>query len=203
MTVTVKEIIADTLQQTFVTGSQQGSGPDIVVGAHDWIGNLVQNGSIDPVNLTAAQKSSFEAAALKAVTFNGQVYGAPYAMENLALIRNTELAPTAPATIEDLVKAGQDLKAAGKVSEIMCLQVGAERRRLPHLPAVRLRRRLAVRRHLLRRPGPEERRGGLGRLGQGLHQAQGPGREGRRRAEDARSAARTPSPPSPARSARS
>jgi arabinogalactan oligomer/maltooligosaccharide transport system substrate-binding protein len=125
VTVTVKEIIADTLQQTFITGSQQGSGPDIVVGAHDWIGNLVQNGSIDPVNLTAAQKSSFEAAALKAVTFNGQVYGAPYAMENLALIRNTELAPTAPATIEDLVKAGQDLKAAGKVSEIMCLQVGS------------------------------------------------------------------------------
>ncbi len=124
VTVTVKEIIADTLQQTFVTGSQQGSGPDIVVGAHDWIGNLVQNGSIDPVNLTASQKSSFEAAALKAVTFNGQVYGAPYAMENLALIRNTELAPAAPASIEDLVKAGQDLKAAGKVSEIMCLQVG-------------------------------------------------------------------------------
>lgn len=125
VTVTVKEMIADTLQQTFVTGSQQGSGPDIVIGAHDWIGNLVQNGSIDPVNLTAAQKSSFEASALKAVTFNGQVYGAPYAMENLALIRNTELAPTAPATIEDLVKAGQDLVTAGKASEIMCLQVGS------------------------------------------------------------------------------
>ncbi len=125
VTVTVKEMIADTLQQTFVTGSQQGSGPDIVVGAHDWIGNLVQNGSIDPVNLTAAQKASFEASALKGVTFNGQVYGAPYAMENLALIRNTDLAPAAPATIEDLVKTGQDLIAAGKASEIMCLQVGA------------------------------------------------------------------------------
>jgi hypothetical protein len=40
---------------------------------------------------------------VKAVTFNGQVYGVPYATENLALIRNTELAPAAPATIEDLV----------------------------------------------------------------------------------------------------
>ncbi|WP_117212112.1 sugar ABC transporter substrate-binding protein [Allorhizocola rhizosphaerae] len=123
--VEVKEI-AENLQQTFVTASQQGSGPDVVVGAHDWIGNLVQNSAIDPVNLTAAQKSGFEASALKAVTFNGQVYGAPYAMENLALIRNTELVPTAPASIEDLVKAGQDLKAAGKVSEILCLQVGAQ-----------------------------------------------------------------------------
>ncbi len=124
VTVEIKEI-AENLQQVFVTGSQQGSGPDIVIGAHDWIGNLVQNSAIDPVNLTAAQKSSFEAAALKAVTFNGQVYGAPYAMENIALFRNTELVPTAPATIEDLVKAGTDLKTAGKVSEIMCLQVGA------------------------------------------------------------------------------
>jgi ABC-type glycerol-3-phosphate transport system substrate-binding protein len=41
VTVTVKEI-AENLQQTFVTASQQGSGPDIVIGAHDWIGNLVQ-----------------------------------------------------------------------------------------------------------------------------------------------------------------
>jgi arabinogalactan oligomer/maltooligosaccharide transport system substrate-binding protein len=125
VTVTIKEVAQD-LQPNFVTASQQGSGPDVVVGAHDWIGNLVQNGAIDPVNLTAQQKSSFETSAIKAVTFNGQIYGAPYAMENLALIRNTELAPTAPATIEDLVKAGQDLKAAGKVSEIMCLQVGAQ-----------------------------------------------------------------------------
>lgn len=125
VSVEIKEI-AENLQQTFVTASQQGSGPDVVVGAHDWIGNLVQNGSIDPVNLTAEQKGAFEPAALKAVTFNGQVYGAPYAMENLALIRNTDLAPTAPATIDDLIKTGQDLKTAGKVSEILCLQVGAQ-----------------------------------------------------------------------------
>ncbi len=125
VTVEVKEI-AENLQQTFVTASQQGSGPDVVVGAHDWIGNLVQNSAIDPVNLTSAQKGGFEGSAIKAVTFNGQVYGAPYAMENLALIRNTELAPAAPATVEDLVKAGQDLKTAGKVSEILCLQIGAQ-----------------------------------------------------------------------------
>jgi len=125
VTVTIKEVAQD-LQQNFVTASQQGSGPDVVVGAHDWIGNLVQNGAIDPVNLTAQQKSSFEASAIKAVTFNGQIYGAPYAMENLALIRNTELVSTAPATIEEMVKTGQDLKTAGKVSEVMCLQIGAQ-----------------------------------------------------------------------------
>ncbi|WIM94633.1 maltose ABC transporter substrate-binding protein [Actinoplanes oblitus] len=123
--VTVKvQAISKDQQTTFLTASQQGSGPDVMVGAHDWIGNLVQNGAIDPVQLTAEQKSGIAANAIKAVTFNGQTYGVPYATENLGLIRNTELAPAAPATIEDLVKEGKKLKAAKKVSEILCLQVG-------------------------------------------------------------------------------
>ncbi|MFC0507939.1 sugar ABC transporter substrate-binding protein [Micromonospora costi] len=123
VTVEVQAVSKD-LQTNFVTAAQQGSGPDVVVGAHDWIGNLVQNGSIDPVQLAADQKSAFNETAVKAVTFNGQLYGVPYAMENLALIRNTALAPEAPKTIEDLVAAGKKLKADKKASEILCLQAG-------------------------------------------------------------------------------
>ncbi|MBO0868252.1 MAG: maltose ABC transporter substrate-binding protein [Micromonosporaceae bacterium] len=123
VTVTVQAISKDQ-QTTFVTASQAGKGPDVMVGAHDWIGNLVQNGAIDPIQLTDAQKSQYADIALKAVTFNGQLYGVPYAIENVALIRNTDLAPTAPSTMEDLVAQGKALKAAGKVSNIMALQVG-------------------------------------------------------------------------------
>jgi len=118
------QAISKDQQTTFVTASQQGSGPDVMVGAHDWIGNLVQNGAIDPVQLSAEQKTGLAAGAVKAVTFNGQLYGVPYATENLALIRNTDLAPQAPATIEDLVSNGKKLQAARKVSEILCLQSG-------------------------------------------------------------------------------
>jgi arabinogalactan oligomer/maltooligosaccharide transport system substrate-binding protein len=123
VTVEVQAISKDQ-QTTFVTASQQGSGPDVMVGAHDWIGNLVQNGAIDPVQLSAEQKAGFPEVALKAVTFNGQLYAVPYAQENIALIRNTALAPNAPTTIEELVDAGRKLKAEKKASEIMCLQVG-------------------------------------------------------------------------------
>jgi len=123
VTVEVQAISKDQ-QTTFVTASQQGSGPDVMIGAHDWIGNLVQNGAIDPVQLTAEQQQSLAPNAVKAVTFNGQVYGVPYATENLALIRNTKLAPEAPATIEDLVAEAKKLKAAKKASETLCLQVG-------------------------------------------------------------------------------
>jgi len=123
VTVEVQAVSKD-LQTNFVTASQQGSGPDVVVGAHDWIGNLVQNGAVDPVQLAAEQKSAFNETAVKAVTFNGQLYGVPYAMENLALIRNTELAPEAPKTIEEMVATGKKLKAEKKASEILCLQSG-------------------------------------------------------------------------------
>ncbi|GID91717.1 extracellular solute-binding protein [Amorphoplanes digitatis] len=123
VTVEVQAISKDQ-QTTFVTASQQGSGPDVMIGAHDWIGNLVQNGAIDPVQLTTEQQAGLAPNALKAVTFNGQVFGVPYATESLALIRNTKLAPEAPATIEDLVKSGKKLKADKKASEILCLQVG-------------------------------------------------------------------------------
>jgi arabinogalactan oligomer/maltooligosaccharide transport system substrate-binding protein len=123
VTVDVQAISKDQ-QTTFVTASQQGSGPDVMVGAHDWIGNLVQNGAIDPIQITDAQKTSFPDVAIKAVTFGGQVYGMPYAIENIALIRNTELVPNAPATIEELISTGKALKAAGKASEILCLQSG-------------------------------------------------------------------------------
>lgn len=120
------EEIAEDQQATFVTASQQGAGPDVMVGAHDWIGNLVQNGAVDPVLLTEAQLAAFPQVAIDAVTFGGQLYGVPYALENVALIRNTDLAPEAPETIEDLVATGQQLQASGEASEIMCLQVGEQ-----------------------------------------------------------------------------
>ncbi|HEU5111121.1 MAG TPA: extracellular solute-binding protein, partial [Micromonosporaceae bacterium] len=111
-------------QASFVTAVQQGTGPDVTIGAHDWIGNLVRNGTIEPIRLTDAQRDAYTPAAVDAVTFDGRIYGVPYAVENLALIRNVDLAPTAPATVEDLVTAGRRLVARGLAGEALCLQVG-------------------------------------------------------------------------------
>jgi arabinogalactan oligomer/maltooligosaccharide transport system substrate-binding protein len=45
----------------------------------------VQNGAIDPVPMADTSKASFLPAAVQGVTFNGQIYGVPYAVENVAL----------------------------------------------------------------------------------------------------------------------
>ena len=118
------QAVSKDLQTVYVTAAQAGKGPDLVMGAHDWIGNLVQNGTIDPLQLTDDTRAAFNELALQGVTYNGQVYGIPYAIENVVLFRNTDLAPEAPKSLEELVAKGKELKAAGKVSEIMALPVG-------------------------------------------------------------------------------
>ena len=86
--------ISKDLQTNFVTASQQGSGPDVVVGAHDWIGNLVQNGAIDPVQLAGrAEGRRSPRSRSRPSPSTASSTACPYAIENLALIRNTDLAP--------------------------------------------------------------------------------------------------------------
>jgi arabinogalactan oligomer/maltooligosaccharide transport system substrate-binding protein len=96
-----------------------GEGPDITVGAHDWLGELTANGVVAPIEL-GDKAGEFEEVAVQAFTYDGAVYGLPYAVENIGLIRNTALATEAPATWDDAVAMGQ---AAGTTYPIL-LQVG-------------------------------------------------------------------------------
>ena len=116
------QAITENLTTQFKTASQQGTGPDIVVWAHDAVADFVQNSAIEPV--TMPDTSMFDPLAVKGMTYQGQLYGVPYSIENIALIRNTDLAPECPATMEDLVSTGEQLVKDKKVTNIMALQVG-------------------------------------------------------------------------------
>ncbi len=116
------QAITENLTTQFKTASQQGTGPDIVVWAHDAVADFVQNSAIDPV--TMPDTSMFDPLAVKGMTYQGQLYGVPYSIENIALIRNTDLAPECPATMEDLVATGKQAVADKKATNIMALQVG-------------------------------------------------------------------------------
>ena len=117
------QIVTDARQQ-FKDATKVGKGPDVLVGAHDWLGELVQNATVSPVNLSAADQAKFQPQAMAATKFNGQVYGVPYAVENIGLIRNTELAPEAPKTMDDLLSTGKKLVASKKVTNILAQQIG-------------------------------------------------------------------------------
>jgi arabinogalactan oligomer / maltooligosaccharide transport system substrate-binding protein len=95
------------IRTDFIAQVPSGEGPDVTVGAHDWLGELTANGVVAPVEL-GDKAADFEAVSTQAFTADGQVYGLPYAIENIALIRNTELAPEAPVTYDDMVAAGKE-----------------------------------------------------------------------------------------------
>jgi arabinogalactan oligomer/maltooligosaccharide transport system substrate-binding protein len=118
------QAISSDLQTNFVTANTAGNGPDVVVGAHDWIGNLVQNGAIDPLPLSPDQLQGYSEKAVQATTYNDQLYGVPYGIEALGLYRNTEVAPDEPATLDDAIKAGEAARKAGKVDSALNLPVG-------------------------------------------------------------------------------
>lgn len=118
------QAISEDLQGSFVTADAAGNGPDVVVGAHDWIGNLVQNGAIEPLTLAPDELSGYSEKAVQATTYDAKLYGVPYGIEALALYRNAEVVPDEPATMDDAIAAGQAAVDAGEVDSALNLPVG-------------------------------------------------------------------------------
>lgn len=106
ITVEVVERNYGDIRTDFIAQVPTGEGPDITVGAHDWLGELINNGVVAPIELGDVA-DEFEEMAVQAFTHDGQVYGLPYSIENIALIRNTDLAPEAPATWDEAIAMGQ------------------------------------------------------------------------------------------------
>lgn len=88
----------------FLTAAPAGQGPDVLLGAHDWIGELVANGLIAPIDL-GSKKGDFRANAIQAFTYDSKLYGMPYSVENIALVCNAAKVPTQP-TWDQAVAAG-------------------------------------------------------------------------------------------------
>ncbi len=125
VTVRVVEKAGENIRADFETQAPSGQGPDVIVGAHDWIGNFIQNGLIVPVEL-GDRAGEFEQVALDGFTYEGQTYGLPYAIENIALLRNTDLAPDKPESWEDMVATGESLVESGDAKLPFAVQMNGE-----------------------------------------------------------------------------
>ena len=129
------------------------TAPDVIVGAHDWVGELSGNGSIIPLSPSAATKKQFPAYALNAFSYGTAIkklYGAPVALENIALVTNTKLAK-APKSFADLEKQALAAKKKTKAQVGLAVQQGAGRR-VPHVPVLLRARRLRLRHEQGRQP---------------------------------------------------
>jgi maltose-binding protein MalE len=110
--ITVQELAFGDIRDNFKTAAPAGEGPDLIVGAHDWLGELVVNGLLTPVDL-GDKADDFVEVAKEAFTYEGTLYAMPQYTENVALAYNPDMlaefgydAP--PATWEE----AQEISAA-------------------------------------------------------------------------------------------
>ncbi|OCL31441.1 ABC transporter substrate-binding protein [Tessaracoccus lapidicaptus] len=99
------------IKNDFIAQVPTGEGPDLIVTAHDATGDLVKNGVVSPVEL-GDKAEAFGDVALRAVSLEGQVYGVPYAVENIGLVRNNALVQDTPATFDELIAQGKGVSGA-------------------------------------------------------------------------------------------
>lgn len=93
----------------FKTAALASKGPDILVWAHDVVGELASSGLIEKVRFNTDYRQNLLPVAAHAFTYQGAIYGYPYAVESVALIYNKNLIKTPPKTWEDLVHQAANL----------------------------------------------------------------------------------------------
>lgn len=111
----------NTIKDDFIQQVPTGEGPDITMGAHDWLGELTTNGVVAPLELGDSAADYLDLA-VKAASYDGTVYMLPYGVENIAVLRNADIIPEPAANFDDMIAKG---KAAG-LDQPFVVEQGAE-----------------------------------------------------------------------------
>jgi len=102
------------LREDFIAAVAAGTAPDLIALSHDQLGSLVNEGLMAPLDLNG-QDAQFLSSAVEASTFNGQLYGVPWAVESLGFFYNTDLVTTPPTTWDQVRTIGENLQASYQV----------------------------------------------------------------------------------------
>ncbi|AEQ50464.1 maltose/maltodextrin ABC transporter substrate-binding protein MalE [Pelagibacterium halotolerans] len=94
----------DPLTDRFQQAAATGDGPDIVMWAHDRLGEWAAGGLIAPVSPSASVVEANLESAWEAVTFDNRVWGYPVAVEAIGLVYNRDLVETPPENFEDIAE---------------------------------------------------------------------------------------------------
>ncbi|MBN2005078.1 MAG: extracellular solute-binding protein [Anaerolineae bacterium] len=106
--IVVEQLAFGDIRDIFAVAAPAGEGPDIIIGAHDWLGELAASGLLAPIDL-GDKIADFSPAAVQAFTYQGELYGMPNAIENVAFFRNVDLVPDAPETWDEVLSVSKEL----------------------------------------------------------------------------------------------
>lgn len=107
--VELSQINYDDIRSKFNKAAPSEEGPDLLIGAHDWTGELAQNGLLEPITMSEDLKKQFTEVSLDAFTYNDEIYGLPYSMEAIAVIYNKDLVEKKPETWAELMTISENL----------------------------------------------------------------------------------------------
>ena len=99
------------------------TGPDIVVGANDWVPTGAKEGKLAPVTLSSSVRANFTANNFFDLSYKGVLYGVPLDVNNVAMIYNPKLTGK-PATFGQMVNFYLKNKAADKLTAGLCIAGG-------------------------------------------------------------------------------
>ncbi|HEY0793289.1 MAG TPA: maltose/maltodextrin ABC transporter substrate-binding protein MalE [Chthoniobacterales bacterium] len=92
------------LTDNFPMAAQAGKGPDIVIWAHDKVGEWADGGLISPIEVSDGYKAKFFPKAWEAVSHQKQLWGYPLSFEVVGLIYNKKLVTgPPPQELPDLI----------------------------------------------------------------------------------------------------
>lgn len=99
------------LKTQFQTAGLSQKGPDILCWAHDVVGELANSGLIEPIVMNPKLREKLVAQAVEAFSYEGNLYGYPYALESLALMTNRKLLPNVPTSFEALASLSKEIRS--------------------------------------------------------------------------------------------
>ena len=98
----------------FQQAASAGKGPDILLFAHDRIGEWNGSGLLSSINPSNAVKESINQKGWDAFTIGDKIYGYPIAFEAVGLIYNKDLVETPPKTFAEVRELDKKLMKDGK-----------------------------------------------------------------------------------------
>lgn len=100
-------------------------GPDIIVGANDWVATGAANGKLAAYVPSAAVRNSFNPNNWFDLTYKGKIYGVPVDVNNVAMLVNTKLTGKRPQTFGEMVDFYLKNKSSKGLTAGLCVAGGS------------------------------------------------------------------------------
>ncbi|MBM7557582.1 extracellular solute-binding protein [Halanaerobacter jeridensis] len=104
-----------------------GKGADVVAWPHDKLGKSIKQGLIAPIKSylpSGYAEENFADNPIKSLTYNGKLYGLPYAFQTTALVYNKDKYNSIPDTMMGLMKKAQKMTNESKNEYGLLYKIG-------------------------------------------------------------------------------